>query len=152
MESRKLLRSYPQQGASQAVTSTTAALAQCGSFTVSWTAPAETAAESVEPLGPVGTGNQSWSASVTVKTSIPMTERLILIQAGSSLLVLQVASAAGAPALRANQRDHRTRNLQTHFRINSSVISRKHAISTGSRRPGITRLSSSSAMPDGQYQ
>lgn len=94
---QEVLRSYPGQGAAQAFTATTAVLATCGSFTVSWTAPAETATESVHPLGPVNAGDRSWAASLTVNTQVPVTETLVLVQAGSSLLILQPTSAAGLP-------------------------------------------------------
>ena len=96
---QEVLRSYPQRGAARAFTATTAILAKCRNFTVAWTAPAETAAESIQPLGPVHAGDRSWSASLTVKTNVPLTETLVLVQVGSSQVILQVASAAGLPTL-----------------------------------------------------
>jgi hypothetical protein len=94
----EVLRSYPGQGASQAFTSTKVTLAGCHTFSLAWSAPAEAATESVTPAPSPSLGDQSWSASITVHGSVPVTERLVLVQAGSSLLALQVASAIGLPS------------------------------------------------------
>ena len=90
------MRSYPGQGAAQAFAATVKTLAGCGTFTLGQTTAAGT--ESVQPLGSVNLGRQSWSAAIATHTSIPVTETLILAQQGSSLVALQVASAAGLPA------------------------------------------------------
>jgi len=91
----EVARSYPGQGAAQAFAAAVKTLAGCGTFTLGRTAAAGT--ESVRPLGSVNLGRQSWSAAIATQTSIPVTETLILAQEGSSLVALQVASAAGLP-------------------------------------------------------
>ena len=92
----EVVRSYPGQGAAQAFAATVKTLAGCGTFTLGQTTAAGT--ESVQPLGSVNLGRQSWSAAIATHTSIPVTETLILAQQGSSLVALQVASAAGLPS------------------------------------------------------
>ncbi len=92
----EVARSYPGQGAAQAFATAVKTLAGCGSFTLGQTAAAGT--ESVQPRGSVNLGRQSWSAAIATQTSIPVTETLILVQEGSSLIALQVASAVGLPA------------------------------------------------------
>jgi len=92
----EVVRSYPGQGAAQAFAVAVKTLAGCGTFALGQTAAAGT--ESVEPRGPVNLGSQSWSAAIATQTSAPVTETLILVQEGSSLIALQVASAVGLPA------------------------------------------------------
>jgi len=92
----EVVRSYPGQGAAQAFAVAVKTLAGCGAFALGQTAAAGT--ESVEPRGPVNLGSQSWSAAIATQTSAPVTETLILVQEGSSLIALQVASAVGLPA------------------------------------------------------
>jgi hypothetical protein len=96
---QEVLRSYPRQGAAQAFTRTKAILAGCRTFSLAWSAPAQTATESVTAAPSPGLGSQSWSASIAVNSQVPVTERLILVQAGSSLLALQMASGLGLPTV-----------------------------------------------------
>ena len=94
----EVLRSYPRQVAAQALSTVTTDLSRCASFTLTWTSPpAETAAESVQPHGPVNLGDPSWSATLTVASSTPVSETLILVRVKTSLLELEVASAVGLP-------------------------------------------------------
>jgi hypothetical protein len=91
------LRSYPGQGAAHTFNSATAMLASCRSFIVSWNNPPEVATETLQPRGSVRLGNQSWSAAIAVITTIPVTETMILVRAGSSTMLLEVASSVGLP-------------------------------------------------------
>jgi hypothetical protein len=91
----EVARSYPGQDAAKAFAAAVKTLAGCGTFTLGRTAVAGT--ESVRPLGSVNLGRQSWSAAIATQTSIPVSETLILAQEGSSLVALQVASAASLP-------------------------------------------------------
>jgi len=91
----EVARSYPGLGAAQAFAAAVKTLAGCGTFTLGQTAAAGT--ESVQPLGSVNLGRQSWSAAIATQTTIPVTEKMILAQEGTSLIALQVASAVGLP-------------------------------------------------------
>ena len=93
----EILRSYPGHDAVQAFTALTNTLAGCGTFTLGWTTPAATGVESVRPLGSVNLGSQSWSAAITVKTTLTVTGRLVLVRVGSSLVALQMVAVGGLP-------------------------------------------------------
>lgn len=93
----EVLRSYPGQGAAQAFGTAKTVLSGCHTFSIAWSSPQETATESVTPAAAPALGNQAWAATVDVQGSLPVAEELILVQAGSSLLALQVASAIGLP-------------------------------------------------------
>lgn len=94
----EVVRSYPGDGATQAFTAAKTVLSGCQAFSLAWTSPPQTATESVVPTAAPALGNQAWAASVDVQGGTPTTEDLILVQAGSSLLALQVASAVGLPS------------------------------------------------------
>ena len=91
----EVLRSYRRQGAASAFTAAVEILKGCHSFTMAWTAPAGFATESVRSMGSVDLGNRSWSASLSISGTIAVIERLVLVQVGSSLMLLEAATAAG---------------------------------------------------------
>jgi hypothetical protein len=94
----EVLRSYPPQDAVPAFAAITHVLDGCRRFAVAWTNPTTTGTETVEPTGPVDLGRQSWSAAIVVtEASIPIYETLVLVQADSSLIIVQVASPGGPP-------------------------------------------------------
>lgn len=91
------LRSYPGQGAAQAFNSATATLAGCPVFYLSWNTPPEAATEIIQPRGPVRLGNQSWSASIAVLSTISQAETLIFVRVGSSTMLVELVTPDGLP-------------------------------------------------------
>jgi Zn-dependent protease with chaperone function len=95
---QEILRSYPED-AVHAMENIGATLAGCRSFSVSWTTPpAASATETVRVLGPIGLGDQSWSATITVRgTEVTTGENLDIVRVGTSLIVLSHAGSPSAP-------------------------------------------------------
>jgi hypothetical protein len=91
------LRSYPGNASANAVSAATATLSGCRSFALYWNGPPEVATETIQPMGSVHLGNQSWAAEIAVNSVISDSETLILVRVGNSTMLLEVATAAGVP-------------------------------------------------------
>jgi hypothetical protein len=94
------LRSYPGQGAIGAFNADTATLAGCQTFTLNWPTPVQPSVEYVTTHGPVGAGNQSWTATITVVPQepgygIPEYDVQYFIRVGDSTLNLEITWAYG---------------------------------------------------------
>jgi len=91
------LRSYPGNASAKAFSAATTTLSGCATFELYWNQPSEDATETIQPLGSVRLGAQSWSAAIAVISSIPQAETLILVRVGKSTMLLEVATADDVP-------------------------------------------------------
>jgi hypothetical protein len=94
----EVVRSYPGNGAAQAFTAARTVLSGCHTFSMAWTSPSMSATETVTSTAVPTLGEAAWAGSFGVSGGVSVTGDLILAQAGSSLVALQVESPLGLPS------------------------------------------------------
>lgn len=94
---QEVIRSYPGDGAANALSTAQATLAGCGTFTVGYPDGSQTQL-TVQPVAVPHIGDQDWAVQITADTgALRLTDTLVLARVKDVLLIVSHATTSAAP-------------------------------------------------------